>query len=298
MITLLLHSQRSMIFCWSTRNVLALLGATLSFLSTASADFATEIFEATFKLFDPAVTGTCFLVRRPDPDQAIYLVTAAHMLEGTKADQATIVLRERCEDGTFKRHNHSVSVRRDGKPIWVRHPKDDIGVLRLTEPFPVPFGTIPLSSIADPDQQSKFPLKICAPLFSLTYPKGFEGNSAGFPVARQGIVASFPLPPISKKHSFLADITAFGGDSGGPAFIASSTDHPTIIGIVVAQFRHDEQIKMEYEERSIHYPLGLAEVVHAKYIRETIELAALSANPLDVAPDKNLHKRADLPPAP
>ena len=55
---------------------------------------------------------------------------------------------------------------------------------------------------------------------------------------------------------------------------------------------------MEYEERSIHYPLGLAEVVHAKYIRETIELAALSANPLDVAPDKNLHKRADLPPAP
>ena len=104
---------------------------------------------------------------------------------------------------------------------------------------------------------------------------------------------------ISKKHSFLADITAFGGDSGGPAFIASLTDHPTIIGIVVAQFRHDEKIKMEYEERSIHYPLGLAEVVHAKYIRETIELAALSANPPLVTPDKDLQsKSAELPLAP
>ncbi|MEI8106384.1 MAG: serine protease [Verrucomicrobiota bacterium] len=299
MITSLLHFPRTMICRWTTRKLLVLLGASWSFFGTASADFATEIFEATFKLFDPAVTGTCFLVRRAEPDQAIYLVTAAHMLEGTKADQATIVLRERCEDGTFKRHNHAVAVRRDGKAIWVRHPKDDIGVLRLTEPFPVPFGTIPLSSIADPEEEAKFPLKICASLFTLTYPKGFEGNSAGFPVARQGIVASFPMPPISKKHTFLADITAFGGDSGGPAFIASLTDHPTIIGIVVAQFRHDEQIKMEYEERSIHYPLGLAEVVHAKYIRETIELAALSANPPLVPPDKDPQsKSADLPPTP
>ena len=119
-----------MISRWTTPKVLALLGVTLSFLSTASADFATEIFEATFKLFDPAVTGTCFLVRRAEPDQAIYLVTAAHMLEGTKADQATIVLRERCEDGTFKRHDHAVAVRRDGKAMWVRHPEDEIGVVR------------------------------------------------------------------------------------------------------------------------------------------------------------------------
>ncbi|MCX6976992.1 MAG: hypothetical protein NTX04_03425, partial [Verrucomicrobia bacterium] len=110
MITSLLHFPRTMICRWTTPKVLALLGATLSFFSTASADFATEIFEATFKLFDPAVTGTCFLVRRAEPDQAIYLVTAAHMLEGTKADQATIVLRERCEDGTFKRHDHAVAV--------------------------------------------------------------------------------------------------------------------------------------------------------------------------------------------
>ena len=44
--------------------------------------------------------------------------------------------------------------------------------------------------------------------------------------------------------------------------------------MVFAQIRHDEHVKMEYEERSIHYPLGLGEVLHAQFVRETIEQAA------------------------
>ena len=60
----------------------------ISFAATASADFAMEMLDATFKFFDPNVTGTCFLVRRDAPDTALYLVTAAHMIEGTKADEA------------------------------------------------------------------------------------------------------------------------------------------------------------------------------------------------------------------
>lgn len=246
----------------------------LSLAINASADFATEMIDATFKLFDPAVTGTSFLVRRDAPDTAYYLVTANHMLKGTKADNVTLVLRERLGDGTFKRRDHSIPIRRDGKRLWVRHEKDDVAVLRLADPLPVPVGAIPIAALADEAALKASRLNVASPIFVLTYPKAFEASEAGFPVTRQGIIASYPFLPFAKKHSFLADFTAFGGDSGGPVFVAGAEGHPMIIGMVFAQFRHDEQIKSEYEERSIHYPLGLGDVLHAHYVRETIELAA------------------------
>ncbi len=246
-----------------------------SICATASAaDFTTEMLDATFKIYDSAVTGTCFLVRREPPDAALYLVTAAHMLKGTKADKATVVLREKLADGTYKRREHPVVIRRDGKQLWVRHAKDDVAVLRLTEAPPVPVGTLPISALANEARMKAAGLRICSPFFVFTYPKTFEANSAGFPVARQGIISSFPLGPTAKKHTFLGDFTAFGGDSGGPAFVPAADGNPMLIGMVIAQFRHDEQVKTEYEERSIHYPLGLGEVLHAQFVRETIEEAA------------------------
>ena len=47
-----------------------------------------------------------------------------------------------------------------------------------------------------------------------------------------------------------------------------------LIGIVLAQFRHDERVTVEYEERNIHHPLGLGSVLHAQFVRDTIERAA------------------------
>ena len=44
-------------------------------------------------------------------------------------------------------------------------------------------------------------------------------------------------------------------------------------GIVLAQYRHDEQVRMEYEERTIHHPLGLGSVLHSQFVRDTMELA-------------------------
>ena len=241
---------------------------------TSAADFATEMLDATFKLFHADSTATCFFVRREPPDQSLYLVTAAHVLERTKGDTAIVVLRERKADGTYARRDHTVAIRRDGQPLWRRHATEDTAVLRLAEPAPVPVGALPVAALADEARLTAAGLHICSPLFVLTYPQRFEANGAGFAVARQGIVASHPFQPIQTYHTFLADFTTFAGDSGGPVFVPGNDGHPLLVGLVLAQYRHDEQVTMEYEERTIHHPLGLGTVLHAQFVRETIEQAA------------------------
>ncbi len=106
----------------------------------------------------------------------------------------------------------------------------------------------------------------------LSYPERFEANDAGFPVARNATIASYPLLPVARFDSFLTDFTAFGGDSGGPVFLAADGDEaPPIIGISVSQFRHDEKLKMLNEERTVHHPLGIGKAMHAQFILDTID---------------------------
>ena len=253
--------------------ILSLLVGIISGVVAPAGDFATEMLDATFKLFHVDSTGTCVLVSREAPDQGLYVVTAAHVLERTKGDTAIVVLRERLSDGAYRRHDHTVGIRREAKPLWVRHATEDIAVLRLADPPPFPVSTLPLAAIADEPRFAALGLHICSPLYVLTYPERFEANDAGFAVARQGIIASHPFLPIQRHPTFLADFTTFAGDSGGPVFVAGTEGHPILVGIVLAQFRHDEQVRMEYEERTIHHPLGLGSVLHSQFVRDTIQLA-------------------------
>jgi hypothetical protein len=254
--------------------ILAALLGTISCATATAGDFATEMLDATFKLFHVDSTGTCVLVRRDAPDQSLYVVTAAHVLERTKGDTAIVVLRERGADGSYQRRDHTIAIRRAGKPLWVRHGKEDVAVLRLLEAPPVPVSALPLVAIADEAGLKAAGLHICSPLFVLTYPQRFEANSAGFALARQSIIASHPFLPIQRHPTYFADFTTFAGDSGGPAFVASTNGHPLLVGIVLAQQRHDERVTTEYEDRTIHHPLGLGTVLHAQFVRDTIEQAA------------------------
>jgi hypothetical protein len=253
---------------------LMLLGVFLS-AGASGGDFATEMLNATFKLFHPNSTGTCVLVRLDAPRASLYVVTAAHVLKRTKGDTAIVVLREKLADGSYKRHDHTIRIRREGKALWVSHPKEDIAVIRLSQPPPVAVDVMPFADVADEARLTAAKLHICSPLFVLTYPQRFEGNQAGFAVARQAIIASHPFLPIERHHTYFVDFTTFSGDSGGPVFVAGTDGHPLLVGIVLAQSRHDEQVKTEYEQRTIHHPLGLATVLHAQFVRDTIEQAEI-----------------------
>lgn len=240
----------------------------------AAGNFATEMADATFKLYHKDSTATCFLVRREAPDTSLYVVSAAHVFEKTKGDTAIVVLRERLADGSYKRRDHTVTIRREGKPLWVKHEKQDVAVLRLTEAPPVEVKALPLSFIADEPKMAAAGLHLCSQLFVLTYPQRFEANSIGFAIARQGIISSQPFLPIARHQTFFADFTTFAGDSGGPTFIAGTDGHPLVVGIVLAQTHHDERVKMEYEDRTIRHPLGIGTILHGQFVRDTIEQAA------------------------
>ena len=43
-----------------------------------------------------------------------------------------------------------------------------------------------------------------------------------------------------------------------------------ILGMVVAQYRNDEEVKMLHEKRLIRHRLSLGQVVHAEFVRQTL----------------------------
>jgi hypothetical protein len=252
----------------------ALLLVVLLLRPLAAADFASEVMDATFKIFHKDSTSTCLLVTRGEPDKATYLVTAAHTLERMKGASAILVLREPKPDGSYARRDHTIGIREGDKELWSRHEKQDVAVLRLAGELPVPVKALPALVLADEAALRASGVHICSPLFVLTYPQRFEANGAGFPVARQGIFASPPLLPVADHPTFLADFTTFAGDSGGPVFIEATDGKPLVAGIVISQHHHNEKLESDYEDRTIRHPLGIGTVLHATLVRETLEKAA------------------------
>ncbi len=232
-------------------------------------DYASDAMDATFKL-GKGPSGTCFLMRRGAPDTAVYLVTVGHAFDDNTDEAAVLIFRKAAADGTQERHEHHVLLRRGGKPLWARHKEHDVAVLRIDEPLPGSVAALPVSALADEKQLRAANIHVCSPLFVLCYPQGLEADAAGRPVARQGIFASSPLQPWNLHPTFLADYNASAGDSGAPAIVASANGDPLVVGMVIEQ---------HYFVSNVRTPLGLAKILHAQHIRDTLEAASKQNEP-------------------
>jgi hypothetical protein len=244
-------------------------------------DLNTLLMESTFKLQgttagDSLLFGTAFVFDLPckeDPDKAI-LVTSHHLLDSLQGDRALLGLRDQRWDDSWEEHPWWIDIRRDGKPLWVRHKDADVAALCVSLPR---FAKIPLGSIdllADQGTFQRYEIHPGDELFCLGYSSqnGVHG-AGGFPILRGGKIASYPLYPVEEHKTFRYDVEIFKGYSGGPVYFSQ-------VGRLYAGISHpQEQIqfiaglltRQWFADKEETQPLKVAEVVHSHFIRETVE---------------------------
>lgn len=239
----------------------------------------------TYKIEGDGTIGSCFLIGKPfkkDPAQAYYvLVTAAHVLENMKGEEATIYLRKKQTDNSFVKIPWKIKIRQGSNALWVKNKSGiDVAVMYVQLPKDIDHQLLPTTMFADDKVLTDFEIHPGDGMFCLGFPIGFEANEAGFPILRSGKVASFPLVPTQKNESFLLDFEVFNGNSGGPVYFVESNRNYAggthigkiqfIAGLVSKEFSVTETTKSLYETKHQVYPLALAVIIHASHILETI----------------------------
>lgn len=254
-------------------------------------DLSTILMRATFKIEGPCnngtYVGTCFFVGKPsknNPSQSYYiLVTAAHVLKNIQGDIAVLNLRKRQND-IYSKILYPINIRSEGKPLWKEHPNEDIAVMDIGLPTGsgIDINLIPIHLLATDEDLKKIEIRPGDQLFVLGFPFCTEANEAGFPILRSGTIASYPILPTKSTKTMLLDFEIYRGNSGGPVFLVSqdryysNTFHPLqlnrlIIGLVSREFQITEQTDSLYETKKTTYPLKLGIIIHASFIKETID---------------------------
>jgi S1-C subfamily serine protease len=252
-------------------------------------DINTALMESTFKIEGPATQGktlgTAFVMGRPTSDSKnlrYVLITAAHVLEGIQGDTATLSLRRKITESNWIRVPTLLRIRQDGRPLWTKHPNADVAVMYIQVPPGVVFPLLSTDFLADDKTLSDFEIHPGDSLNVLGFPLGMESNEVGFPILRSGRIASYPLLPTEITRSFLLDFMVFKGNSGGPAYLVESTRvfHGAthvgtvsfIAGLVTQETSFNEQLVGIYSSETHQYQLGLAGIVHASIIKQTITM--------------------------
>ena len=266
-------------------------------------DLTLSLIKATVEIDQPIgdgrrVVGTGFLVLVPHKGGSpeVVLVTAAHVFEKMPGPNVRIGWRIEQSKGNWVYKPSTMAIRSKDGPLWVSHPSQDVAVIPVTLPENVLINVIAETQLANEKTFDKFHISPGDEVMTLGYPYGLSANDQGFPVLRSGKVSSYPLTPSKSFPTFLIDLTAVAGNSGGPVFMTESDpskpqDHDktqlVITGILTKQVEMDNQ-RLE---------LGL--VTHAVFIRQTLEILAkkqgysapsgaeIAPNQIIRTPDKN-----------
>ncbi|AMS29426.1 MAG TPA: peptidase S1 [Hyphomonadaceae bacterium] len=189
-------------------------------------DLNMALMRATFKLDqrqdDGATTvGTGWLVRLPGADGHLALVTASHVLDRMKQEQASIHWRRMDADGRWHREPAPIRIRDGvGTPLWHRHVDRDIAAIAIDPPAHTHDWAIGFDQLADDEALKSYDVQPGDEMLALGYPRGLSANEIGFPILRAGRVASYPLWPSADFPTFLMDFAVFAGNSGGPVYMS------------------------------------------------------------------------------
>ena len=257
------------------------------------ADLTVALIKATVQIDQPIndakrMVGTGFLVSVPasngQPPQ-IVLVTAAHVFEKMPAPEVRIGWRAQGAKGNWIYVPSNIVIRGKDGPIWYQHPDQDIAVIPVRVPDAARDEVIPESDLADDAAFTANHVDPGDEMMTLGYPHGLSANVAGFPILRAGRLASYPMTPTSAYPTFLIDLTAVPGNSGGPVFMKSAAKSGGFVaGVLIKQVEDDNQ------------RLELGVVTDAVFVRQTIDLM-LRAEASGVSPSSSL-KVTPLPSTP
>lgn len=254
-------------------------------------DLTVALIKATVQIDQPIseakrMVGTGFLISVPKSDGTtqIVLVTAAHVFEKMPAADVRIGWRVQGAKGNWSYVPSNMTIRSATGPVWYQHPAQDIAVIPVNVPESLRDSAIPASWLADDTTFINERVVAGDEMVTLGYPHGLSANVAGFPILRAGRLASYPISPSNIYPTFLIDLTAVPGNSGGPVFMTSQggKGHTFIAGVLIKQVEDDNQ------------RLELGVVTDAIFVRETINIM-LKAQGSGAHPSVNLLPTSPAP---
>lgn len=268
--------------------------------------------ESTFYVHGPSVQqplaetgGTVFILNHPFAGQDatkpgwhgdLVLITAAHVFDGVAGDSVIFDGRRLNGDGSWTKQPVTLKIRDNGKNIFSKHPSADIAVMWLVDGikegdeklFWHEF-QLATFNLATDQNFADCNLNIGTSLSCLGYPLGIPGNPEGFPILRNGAVASYPIMPSKTHPTFQFDFEVYAGNSGGPVYYfdpgyeadsnplltMKKTAAKAIVGLVSQQLSQSKIIGIDPATggpkiENTFLKLGI--VVSSPIIRETLEL--------------------------
>ena len=230
---------------------------------------------ATFRLTDGEHSGTGFLVTDPsvtNPESKtneVILVTAKHVFEQMNGTKCDLILRTKIGEDEFVRLSVTIDIRDGDQRLWLQHPDVDVATLKIDLPKNASAKPIPFERLADESKLKDRTVRVGQETWIACFPAKLEANEAGWPVLRKGTIASYPLKPARTTKTFLVDYNVFGGDSGAPVAVIVD-EKILLVGVASSMHRQTDRTTLPFEERVVHFPLGISIVVHAEFLRETI----------------------------
>lgn len=248
----------------------------LLLLTSLHAETAAErLMHATHKIFNSGSTCTGFLVqdsRTGAGSTNVVLVSAKHAFDKAKGDHILLVCRVKDEQGTWQRYDHKVMIRNGTNTLWTSHATQDVAVLRCTMPPQAHFETVKVSELADATAVTN-QLFVGSRFLYFAYPHRVEGGKEGFPILREGLLSGYPFFPIARYPKILISAPTFSGDSGAPALLEQADKQALlVIGIVITRTQQTDKLSSAEFELTFKRDMALGSLLHAAYIRETLDL--------------------------
>jgi hypothetical protein len=182
-------------------------------------------------------------------------------------------------------------VSRNGRPLWVGHPKADVAAIFINAPVLEKeqrrFNYFRSDEhMMSRDEMSSLGVTEGDGVFVLGFPMGLVAPERQYAICRGGYVARIRDYLEDKAETFLTDCMVFPGNSGGPVVLCPSAlaiqgtkpvGKAALIGMVesyvpyrdVAVSQQTKLPRVVFEENS-----GLASVVPLDAVRETVAIAA------------------------